>query len=252
MALAGHDHEPVHKAAERNAAAQSQPVTYRAMRWDDVDALAELFDRIWPQTIADDSEQTQYGKLLARCFVLHYVEHTTNADVAVLTDGTIAGVACARVAGLPVCLPQSVEAMKQVTAQLKEHSLTAMRLNALNAMFDVELELERESAVNETTQGELELFMVNPDAQGKGIGGSLWRRLHAYFAANGVSGFYLHTDSSCDVSFYDHNGLTCVAQRCVDDVIDSLGGVIAGIDLSDDGKQIFEDMFIYRGEVAQK
>ena len=61
--------------------------------------------------------------------------------------------------------------------------------------------------------GELELFIVNPDVRGHGVGGRLWRRMQEHFAAWDVPAFYLHTDSDCDVSFYDHKGLDCIAHR---------------------------------------
>ena len=54
-----------------------------------------------------------------------------------------------------------------------------------------------------------------------------------YFANCQVARFYLHTDSSCDVSFYDHKGLTCIAARYA-------------ADHPEDGTDM-DDIFIYAG-----
>ena len=81
--------------------------------------------------------------------------------------------------------------------------------------------------------GELELFIVNPDVRGHGVGGQLWRRMQEHFAAWDVPAFYLHTDSDCDVSFYDHKGLNCIAARYA-------------ADHPEDGADM-DDIFIYAG-----
>ena len=61
----------------------------------------------------------------------------------------------------------------------------------------------------------------------------------------GRTAFYLHTDSDCDVSFYDHKGLDCIAHRTASETVARLGG-------SADGEvpPLFDDMFIYRGKVT--
>ena len=121
----------------------------------------------------------------------------------------------------------------------------AKHMAALKSGFSVELDLEREGRANETTMGELELFIVNPDVRGHGVGGRLWRRMQEHFAAWDVPAFYLHTDSDCDVSFYDHKGLDCIAHRTASETVARLGG-------SADGEvpPLFDDMFIYRGKVT--
>ena len=88
-------------------------------------------------------------------------------------------------------------------------------------------------------------LIVNPDVRGHGVGGQLWRRMQEHFAAWDVPAFYLHTDSDCDVSFYDHKGLDCIAHRTASETVARLGG-------SADGEvpPLFDDMFIYRGKVT--
>lgn len=58
-------------------------------------------------------------------------------------------------------------------------------------------------------QGKVELFIVDSSYQGLGLGKKLFRAALAFFAQRQVSDFYLFTDSSCNVGFYQHAGLSC-------------------------------------------
>ena len=101
--------------------------------------------------------------------------------------------------------------------------------------------LEEDSDVTATTQAELELFMVNPDVRGAGVGGALWRQLLAALRSMGVRAFFLHTDSSCDFGFYDHKGLSRVAERLAADHPED-ADLAPGMNT--------DDQFIYRADLA--
>ena len=198
-------------AGTNNASA----IVFRPIVWGDLDAVVDLFDRTWPQDV--DKVGADMSRLISRYFVLHYLLPTTFANGAFAADGTLAGVTFIRVAG--------------EAPQLDE--------------IEVGEEMKALERPNETTMGELELFIVNPDVRGHGVGGRLWRRMQEHFAAWDVPAFYLHTDSDCDVSFYDPKGLDCIAHRTASETVARLGG-------SADGEvpPLFDDMFIYRGKVT--
>ncbi|AMB93304.1 N-acetyltransferase family protein [Aerococcus sanguinicola] len=69
----------------------------------------------------------------------------------------------------------------------------------------------------EAYQGVLQLFILSARSRGKGIGGKLWRAGLEAFRDHGVDDFILHTDSDCDVSFYDYKGLVADAPFSFDD-----------------------------------
>ena len=140
---------------------------------------------------------------------------------AFAADGTLAGVTFIRVAGEAPQLDEIEvgEEMKALERRIDADPEAAKHMAALKSGFSVELDLEREGRANETTMGELELFIVNPDVRGHGVGGRLWRRMQEHFAAWDVPAFYLHTDSDCDVSFYDHKGLDCIAHRTASETV---------------------------------
>ena len=55
---------------------------------------------------------------------------------------------------------------------------------------------------------EFKLLIVSPAARGLGVGGDLVSRGENHLAQTGAAGYYLITDDTCDVGFYDHLGLS--------------------------------------------
>ena len=155
---------------------------------------------------------TPVSMQISRHFVLHYLEPTTRAIVAEL-DGRFMGVTLSRVAGEPLAFPQAKQELAAINGELNRSTLGAKTLSETEQWHEMELRMEREIDINDVARGEIELFLVAKSARGHGVGGSLWRQAMDYFANCQVARFYLHTDSSCDVSFYDHKGLNCIAAR---------------------------------------
>lgn len=214
----------------------AEAVTYRPFAWGDLDAVIEQFDYTWgdPEILGSD-----VSRRLSSHFALHYLEPATRAEVAVSEDdGSLLGVTFSRVVGRPVLFDRVSEALADVDARLNATSLGARALAQANGLHEMERRMESNIGINARTQGELELFLVTASARGRGVGGALWRRLLASFACQGVERYYLHTDSDCDVGFYDHQGLERVAARYAADHSDGP---------SDDEA----DLFIYEGRVAR-
>ena len=159
-------------AGTNNASA----IVFRPIVWGDLDAVVDLFDRTWPQDV--DKVGADMSRLISRYFVLHYLLPTTFANGAFAADGTLAGVTFIRVAGEAPQLDEIEvgEEMKALERRIDADPEAAKHMAALKSGFSVELDLEREGRANETTMGELELFIVNPDVRGHGVGGQLWRR----------------------------------------------------------------------------
>lgn len=57
------------------------------------------------------------------------------------------------------------------------------------------------------------LLVVSKQAQGLGLGKKLFGMAVDAVRADGVPGYHLMTDSNCDVTFYDHLGLTQAMKR---------------------------------------
>lgn len=213
----------------------SSAIVYRPIRWDDLDGIVGAFHRTWGVNEPGDPDA---ARLTSRHFVLHYLEPATRGVVAEGRDGRFMGVTLARVAGRPALFPQATGELLRVDAELRATPAGADALARTEAWHALEERMESDIAINDRTQAELELFLVDAAARGHGVGGALWRDLLAAFEAQGVEHYYLHTDSSCDVGFYDHKGLERVAERYAGDHPDErVGGG--------------EDVFIYEGSIYE-
>lgn len=220
--------------------ARTPAVSYRPMDWNDLDTVAACFDRVWPQGPALAGTPT--ALLVARYLTLHYLEQSTWSNVAVTAEGDLAGITLARVVGRPTLFPQAHEEFLRTRALLLADPRGAATVTMFEDGFFVrEGILEEDSDVTATTQAELELFMVNPDVRGAGVGGALWRQLLAALRSMGVRAFFLHTDSSCDFGFYDHKGLSRVAERLAADHPED-ADLAPGMNT--------DDQFIYRADLA--
>ncbi len=180
-------------------------VEFRPVQLSDIDAIVQEYERTWG--IATEVGKDASLSLSRRC-VLHYLEPSTHGTLAEV-DGKFMGLLLARVFGEPVLFPEVKGMLRAQEVNMKEKN-DAKYDNALEEAYGMralETKLEAKSHINNLTQAELELFLVSPDARGHGVGGGLWKRTMRMLRNNGVNRYYLHTDSACDVSFYDYHGL---------------------------------------------
>ena len=215
----------------------NRDLTLRAMTLGDLQDVSRVFDEVWPQAAPLTGTPMAYE--LARYFVLEYMRSATASCVAVTADGEFAGVTLARIDGQPLAFPQTEGMLGDLRQIIDENPIAKMMRSGFDHFRATDHQLELRSGVGQSTQAELLLFMVNPAVKGHGVGGALWNALLQGFRANGVHAFYLHTDTSCDYTYYEHHGLQRVAERLRADHPEDNGRA--------DG--IRDDMFVYRGEV---
>jgi ribosomal protein S18 acetylase RimI-like enzyme len=67
--------------------------------------------------------------------------------------------------------------------------------------------------LQEEFDGEVALFAVAEQAQGLGIGSSLFHSFLHYLKKNQANTFFLFTDTSCNYGFYEHKQLKRIAQE---------------------------------------
>lgn len=211
-------------------------VEFRPVKINDIDAIVEEYERTWgiAHAVGEDASRN-----LSRRFVLHYLEPSTFGTVATI-NGKFMGLLLARVYGDKVLFKQVQKMLEEQEAKMssKGDSLHAKALDSAIGMGQIERKLEAMSHINDLTQAELELFIVSPDARGHGVGGGLWKRTMQHLRHRGVNRYFLHTDTACDVSFYDYHGLrrdTTWAKKDHEKYADRV-------------KDLVEDLYIYSGE----
>ncbi|WP_300767052.1 GNAT family N-acetyltransferase [uncultured Bifidobacterium sp.] len=185
-------------------------VQIRSFEGSDVDAVVDEFNETWGGATSRLSPGESLA--LSRHFVFHFLRDATRADVAVL-DGAIVGVIVTRIAGNPPIYEWVPARMERTDAALEASSAAAKtELAKARRWHSLDKEIERASDLLSGKVAEVELFLVSPKARGHGVGRSLWGGALEYFRANDVKTFFLHTDTSCDMGFYDHQGLRRVSE----------------------------------------
>lgn len=211
-------------------------VEFRDVHLGDIDAIVKEYERTWgiSKEVGQDASLS-----LSRRFVLHYLEPSTHGTIAEV-DGKFMGLLLARVFDAPVMFPEVRSLLLEQEREMKSQNDEnyARALEEAYAMRALETKLEAKSHINDLTQAELELFLVSPDARGHGVGGGLWRHTMHMLRNNGVNRYYLHTDSACDVSFYDYHGLSKDASWLHKDHPYDI----------ERAKSLVEDLYIYSGE----
>lgn len=220
-------------------AAPSGSVTYRPLAVNDLPVVIDEYDQTWG--FKPLSGRRPLSQMVSKRFVMHYLEGTTRAEVAEL-DGQVLGLTFAQVDGERPLYPHAQETLADIDDRLRADDTGSIALRETLYWHRAENRLERISQIGKVTQAELRLFLVSPKARGHGVGGGLWRRLMAYFQDRGVKRYFLHTDNSCDVGFYDHQGLVCNAKRIAadhpEDHVEKMYGRM-------------NDLYIYSGEPSR-
>lgn len=206
-------------------------VVYGPMVWSDLDDIVTTFDATWGHC-SPAAGNPQISRLLSAHFVLHYLALSTHAEVARI-GGRFMAVLLSRVEGRLKLFPQIDKAIETVDGKLNATDLGRKVLAQTEHGFKVERAMESQVDTPHTMQAEVELFMAAASARGKGIGGELWKRSMDFFTQTEVSRFFLHTDSSCDVSFYEAHGLDKLAERKLEVT---------------DGSDTADTMYIYAGD----
>lgn len=186
-------------------------VVFAPMVWSDVDDVIDEYDAMWGMH-SSDPHVAEVSRLLSAYCVYHYIALSTGAEVARM-NGRFLGVLMTRLPGRFPLFGEVGRCLEKTGAELDAGELGRKMLALVRERFDEELELENRSKVRDATQAEVELFIVSDVARGRGVGRGLWSRTMSYLRDADVKCFYLHTDSQCDVSFYDAHGMDCVVSH---------------------------------------
>lgn len=186
-------------------------ILLRPMRRDDDQALVDLLRRIWHNSGDQWSQETAARADWESCLA-----RATTAVVAEL-DGQPIGVILGRIKGADTRTPfgnrHHLAMTRAVAAMLSKRdsrndATVLITIGAENAML-----LHQAHTMGQRYQAEVVLFALAPEARGLGLGRRLYDWMMTRFRDAGVHDYFLYTDSTCDVGFYDHRGLTRRAER---------------------------------------
>ena len=178
------------------------------MRVNDLSAIEHAYEQTWPSPVAAGKP---IGSLYTRYCLMHYLCASTRCEVAV--DGEeVLGVTMARVKGEPSAFVEAEELLDSAALLLERHPVGSRLLAQVRARYRAEDQLRGKAQLADDSYGELELFLVMPDARGLGVGGRLFERARQYFVEHQARRFFLFTDTDSDFGFYEHQHMRRAAQ----------------------------------------
>ena len=208
--------------------------TIRPLRRTDFPALEELIRLAWyddgndshnthdevGQTSGPDKHRAELRKAtrlrnmhrLAAIDMQDCLARTTKAYVAEL-NGQVLGVILGS-------LRSDITGRQRTRHMLRRHCLTLPLLASHEGRHGLLAQLailQADEALKHDAgkeyEAEVVLFVVSPAARGMGVGRRLFNHMLGVFHDAGLREYFLFTDSTCDVGFYDHRGLIRKAER---------------------------------------
>ena len=182
----------------------------RTLRRDDYPALIDLVRRTW---YAEFDERT--GLLAAEADWENCLARTTNAFVAEL-DGQPVALIVGRVDALDHRSPLNSHRINSWNA-LARLVFAKGGIKAAGEILGI-LGIDKRLRAQAASAGldyaaEVVLFVLDPAARGHGLGRRMFETMMSAFHAAGIRQYFLFTDTTCDVGFYVHRGLTQVCEQ---------------------------------------
>ncbi len=192
------------KSAERKVRCVST-VLYRPFEDEDFEPLVEIVRTLWHND--DDVPDAAFGTLEATCDLAHCLSVSTFSQVA-LIDGAPRGIILARSEN-----DYNQDLSRWATIEAKSacamDSYDAKAAHTFQTWYDGMRKVDERLLASSglTLDNEITLLVVDPSAQGLGIGTVLFDAASSYYAALGDLKAYLYTDSDCRWSFYELRGM---------------------------------------------
>lgn len=172
----------------------------------DLPELISIVERVW---YLDGDESKETSRSLATIDISYYIGVSTHRFVAKSGNTVLGFIFCSNGED-PKDKQKWVELENASTITAKK-LLSQKDFEGYEAFGVVESNLIHKywNEGVKTLKWEITLFCVSPAAQGEGVGGMLFSYMLNFLKEQGAKHYFLATDDDCDISFYQHKGLTC-------------------------------------------
>ena len=175
---------------------------FRPFEEGDFERLANLVGKTW---LAEFPARAQMAA--GRVELAHYLDQER--------EGTLLGAVLLSERGRGTVAGDWARREARLTEDAKEDPelLEAIRVEMSGVEEEAALEAEYAASGALGAAAAVKLLIVSPDAKGLGIGGRLFSAAIKHLRQTGAKGYHLLTDDACDVSFYEHKGLSQAMSR---------------------------------------
>lgn len=177
-------------------------VTYHQVTEKDFDELALLLSNQWATPeIRDNPIAMKHSGLLS---LFYFMVHHTFTCVAEDNGKDIGLLICTDINNRPLDMKYVRLLIEEVAFMIcnpetRDDGLSWGKYTQLAQMLE-------DSCVHDI-DAELELFVVDPEYRGQGIGKRMFRSMVKYYKMVDIHNFFLHTDTACTYQFYDRIGM---------------------------------------------
>ncbi|EHF01271.1 hypothetical protein HMPREF1008_01751 [Olsenella sp. oral taxon 809 str. F0356] len=196
------------------APGSDQPqISYRPFREDDFDDVTDICSRIWCSSVEGVYDRIVFGRVMT----LGALQRSQHAHVAVRGQRVVG--ACfggLSRGGLAQVDPDWGQRFADVMVKARKRAklggieVEDKLFGRLRRYTMADVFISREYA---SSDAEVNLLVVRPDAQGRGIGSRLLGDMVARFDEGGQRGCFLVMGDDCDVDFMESRGFSLVQER---------------------------------------
>ena len=177
--------------------------SYREINATDLEQIERLVAKTWDSR--ELKENPKLGIRLARAYLYACLARHSYSRIAVV-NGRIAGLLLGRHNGSPARFGRLRWRLRSLW---NRWLLLSSRRGIDNQLSDLEISQMDHQLLRNCHMhfdGELILFLVSDECRGLGIGHSLLQDFDCYMRAAGAEEYFVFTDTSCNVEFYEHHG----------------------------------------------
>lgn len=190
--------------------------TIRAASVDDLEGIARIYNTLWCNTLRNRGD-VEDADLAARFNIAMQVQRS---PIALVVEHGGQVIAACMIGifdeGKPRTNPAWQDVYDELLAEATERAKTA-DAKLEGSLFGDSREkatADRFAATgSDYAQGQVNLIIILPEWQGKGLGRALIERARAELRDAGCTKFFLMSDNRSDYEFYDHLGMVRIAEN---------------------------------------
>lgn len=217
-------------------------IRYRSIETRDYDPLADIIGEMWatPNVRKSKALTRIYGRMV----LLFFLSKHSYACVAE-DGGTAVGVAITRDQNDDFVWGHHVGDFVPTVFHFVDDSTGMSEFEHWSGYCNYSAEIEKQMD-RKDFDAELQLFILNKDYRGQGIGSGMLQHILEFWHKRGLKKFFLHTDTACTWQYYQGRGMERIAALKTD----VISGPIPNVELFVYADDVDKQWAMYKDQIA--